>query len=412
MKTIQFSPATVGVDMLSDETSLVKGAVREAINVDLDRNGNISRRTGYTRVVSGAGFHSVRTLPQKGWVMLAQGSALKTINVVSYALNDVYTLNSNDPVDYCEHNGDIYFSNRTTLGCVPYGSNVARRLGIDPPAPAPVLTATTNGSLRAGTYTVALTYIDDLGQESGIGDFVQVTLPVPGGITATGLPTHSGWKLRIYMSAPDGDAMYLNSEFNAVTTTVGINSFSELKLLATNDLVAMLPGSFIRAFNGRLYTCQDNVITFSEPLRYGATNLSNNRIPMNDNITVFEPVLGGIYVGAGTKVWFLEGGDPSKFTQKLVSNCRALPYSSTLVPGEHFNSKQVNPDYPVAVWLSTSGYVVGQADGSVVELQPDRVRIPGNHAGRSTFLLRNGMKQVVTPVNSTSAAAYGTANNS
>lgn len=409
MKTIPFPAIKLGVDMLSDETSLLPGAVRQAINVDLDRAGNFSRRKGYTRVVSGSGFHSVRTMAQKGWVMLAQNSTLKAISPSNYSMSTLYTLNSSDPVDYCEHNGNIYFSNRSTLGTVPYGSSLARRLGIDTPSPVPVLSATTNGSLGAGTYTVALTFVDDLGEESGTGDYVRVTLPVPGGITATGLPTHSGWKLRVYLSPPNGTNLYLNSEFNAVTTTVGINTFNELKQCDTTDVTAMVPGSFIRPHNGRLYTCLDNVISFSEPLRYGVTNLSNNTIIMNDNITVFEPVLGGIYVGAGTKVWFMEGGDPSKFAQKLVSNCRAIPYSSTLVPGEHFNSKVVNPEYPVAVWLSTSGYVAGQADGSVVELQPDRVRIPGNHAGRSTFLLRNGMKQVITPVNSTSAVAYGTA---
>lgn len=409
MKTVPFPAITLGVDMLSNETSIPKGAVRKAINVNLDRYGNFSRRTGYTKVVSGAGFHSVRSLLQKGWVVLAQDNELKLINTADYSMSSLYTLDSSDQLDYCEHNGDLYFSNRSTIGFVPYGSSVARALGIPNPDPGPILAATTNGSLRAGTYTVALSYVDDLGRESGLGEYVQVTLPVDGGITASGLPTHSGWKLRVYITAPDGEVLYLNSEFNAVTTTININTFRELKQTDTAALVPMEPGSFIRPFNGRLYTCQDNVISFSEPLRYGVTNLSTNKITMNDSITIFEPVLGGIYVGAGTKVWFMEGGDPSRFKQKLVSNCRAIPNSSTLVPGEHFNSKVVSPDYPVAVWLSTSGYVAGQADGTVVELQPDRVRIPGNHAGRSTFLLRNGMKQVVTPVNSTSAVAFGTA---
>lgn len=395
--------------MLSNETSLPKGAVREAINVNLDRNGNFSRRPGYTRVISASGYHSVKTMPQKGWVLMAQNNVLKVFNPTTYAVTTLYTLNSADPVDYYEHNGTIYFSNKTTLGCVPYGSSTARELTIPIPGNTPSVAATTAGSLGAGKYTLALTYLDDLGQESGSGPFFSVTLPVPGGIALTNLPTQSGWKLRVYMSATDGEVLRLNSEFNAVTTMTSITSISDGKTLETGDDLPMVPGSFVRAHNGRLYTCQDNAITFSEPLRYGVTDLSNSIIPMNDNITVFEPVLGGIYVGAGTKVWFMEGGDPSKFTQKLVSNCRAIPFSSTLVPGEHFDPKVVNPDYPVAVWLSTSGYVVGQADGKVVELQPDRLRIPGSLAGRSTFLLKNGMKQVITPVNSTSAVAFGTA---
>lgn len=409
MKTIPFPAIVLGVDMLSHETSLPKGAVRQAINVNLDRYGNFSRRKGYTKVVPGTGFHSIRMLPQKGLILLAQDSTLKAINPSDYSMSTVYNLNSADPVDYCEHNGTVYFSNRTTAGCIPYGSSVARELGVPIPGTTPGLSATTNGSLDRGTYSIALTFVDDLGEESGTGDITQVTLNAPGGISVSSLPTHSGWKLRIYMSGPDGEEMYLNSEFNAVTTVTQITSPTRLKMMDGAPLYPMEPGSIIRAHNGRLYTCKDNVISFSEPLRYGATDLSHNKIQMNDTITVFEPVLGGIYVGAGTKVWFMEGGDPSKFTQKLVSNCRALPGSSTLVPGEHFNPKVVDPNYPVAVWLSTSGYVVGQADGKLVELQPDRLRIPGSLTGKSTFLLRNGMKQVVTTVNSTSAAAFGTA---
>ncbi len=411
MKTVPFPAITLGVDMLSNETSIPKGAVREAINVDIDRAGNLARRTGYSRVVSGAGYHSIRGMPQKGWTLLAQNNTLKTINTSSYALTDLYTLNSPDPVDYCEHNGNVYFSNRTTLGWVPYGSSAARRLGISLPA-APSLTANLIGSLLPGKYTVALTFLDDLGEESGTSDFVEITLTTAGGITLSGVPTHSGWRIRVYVSAPDGEQLYLNSEFSAVTSLASISSTVKLKPEDVSQCYPMEPGSFIRAFNGRLYTALDTDFTFSEPLRYGVTAVHHNKIRMNDNITIFEPVLGGIYVGAGTKVWFFEGGDPSKFTQKLVSNCRAIPRSSILVPGEHFNPKVVDPDYPVAVWLSTSGYVAGQADGKVVELQPDRVRIPGNHAGISTFLLRNGRKQVITPVNSTSAAAFGTVINS
>ncbi len=409
MKTVPFPSIQLGVDMLSNETSIPKGAVRQAINVDLDRYGNFSRRTGYTRVVSGAGFHSVRTMWQKGWILLAQDATLKAISPSDYSMTTLYTLNSADPVDYCEHNGNVYFSNRTTAGYIPYGSTVARQLGVPVPGTGPSLSTATTGSLVPGTYTLAYTFIDDLGEESGTSDYVKITLTTTGSIVASSLPTHSGWKLRIYMSAPDGEELFLNSEFNAVTSMTQITTPTQLKHVGDKVLVPMEPGSHIRAHNGRLYTCKDNVITFSEPLRYGATNLSYNRIQLNDNITIFEPVLGGIYVGAGTKVWFMEGGDPSKFTQKLVSNCRAIPNSSTLVPGEHFNPKVVDPDYPVAVWLSTSGYVAGQADGKLVELQPDRVRIPGNQAGRSTFLIRNGMKQVLTPVNSTSAVAFGTA---
>lgn len=396
--------------MLSNETSIPAGAIRKAINVDIDRYGNFSRRKGYAPTISGS-FHSARSFLQKGWIMVVQGNTLQRF-VYPTTLLDVYTLNSSDPVDYHEHNGTIYFSNKTTIGRVSYGDNVGSRIGVPVPGTSPSLTATTVGALVPGTYTIAFTFLDNLGQESGASGYLRIKLTVNGGIALSGLPTQSGYRLRVYMSAADGEVLRLNQEFNAVLSTGYITDFKEGKQLDTIGLTEMIPGSIVRGFNGRLYTCLDNVITFSEPLRYGATNLATNRIVLNDNITIFEPVLGGIYVGAGNKVWFMEGGDPSKFTQKLVSNCRAIPNSSTVVPGEHFDQKVVNSNYPVALWLSTSGYAVGLVDGTVIELQPDRVRIPGSQMGRTTFLLRNGMKQAITPVNSTLTASFGLADDS
>ena len=83
-----------------------------------------------------------------------------------------------------------------------------------------------------------------------------------------------------------------------------------------------------------------------------------------------------------------------------------------MVSPEHFPEKLVPVDVPVALWLSTSGYVVGMPGGVTAELHPDRVKVPSGLSGRSVFLLREGRKQVITPVNSTSTATFGTARDS
>lgn len=406
METKKVPPITLGIDMLSDETAIPKGAVREATNIDINRAGQFARRKGYARVVAGAGWHSLRTFPQQGLVLAVQNSTLKALNPTTYSTVDLFTLNSPDRVDYCEHNGNIYFSNRTTIGWIPAGSSTARRLGVPYPD-APTLSATA-GNLTAGKYSVGLTYVDDLGEESGLSDLVSIDLPNGGGIALTMMQAPAGYKTRVYVSPPDGENVYLNQEFTSATTGA-IRDNTRLKQGEGVALYPMVPGSFVRAFNGRLITGEGDALTFSEPLRYGAVALGYSKIKMNGAITFIEPVLGGVFVGAGTRVWFLAGGDISKAELRMVSGCKAIPCSSISIPAEHLPEKLVQTDYPVALWLSTSGYVVGLPDGQVKELQPDRARIPSTHAGRSVFLLRNGLKQVVTPVNSNIAAAYGTA---
>lgn len=46
MSAITYGPFTVGVDNVTPESSLPRGALRDAINVDFDMLGSASRRFG------------------------------------------------------------------------------------------------------------------------------------------------------------------------------------------------------------------------------------------------------------------------------------------------------------------------------------------------------------------------------
>jgi hypothetical protein len=63
----------------------------------------------------------------------------------------------------------------------------------------------------------------------------------------------------------------------------------------------------------------------------------------------------------------------------------------------------------VAVWLSTEGYMLGRPSGDVVSLHPDRVRVAAGLEGRSRFLVRNGVKQIITLVAATTTTGNGVA---
>jgi hypothetical protein len=132
-------------------------------------------------------------------------------------------------------------------------------------------------------------------------------------------------------------------------------------------------------------------------------------IPFSGFISFVESVGTGVYVGDSRGVWYLDGEDPTQFKLVWVSAHRAASRSSAVVPPDIFNEDLVPAKTPVAVWLSAVGYVVGQPGGQVVELQPNRIVAPTAVIGRTTYLLRNGRKQLVTPVNSTSTAVIGSA---
>ena len=118
-----------GVDVLSSETALAKGAVRSAVNVDIGRAGRFKRRAGYTRRMATPGMHSLYYAAQKGWTLVARDAELFQLNTSTYGLTSLAALNSADKLAYTEYNGNLYFTNKTTIGWVPSDSTMARPVG-------------------------------------------------------------------------------------------------------------------------------------------------------------------------------------------------------------------------------------------------------------------------------------------
>lgn len=396
-----------GVDTLSSETALVKGAVRSAVNVDIGRAGRFKRRAGYVRRVAHPGMHSLFYAAQKGWTLVAQDSALYRLDTNTYSLTSLAALSSPDKLEYTEYNGNLYFANKTTIGWVPSDSTTARPVGVPVPT-TPTLSAAPGG-LTPGKYGVAITFVDDRGEEGGATELQVIDLSDGGGIRLANLPQQLGWTISVYITSPDGDVLRWAAELPAVFPTYVVAETAQGGELDTQFLIPLPPGDIVRWHNGRLFTAKDGALRFSEALRPHLHNPAHGVIPFSGHIAFVESVGDGLYVGDSRGVWFLSGTDPTKFEQRRVSTCRAVARSSIMVPPEHLPSQQVPAEAPVAVWLSTSGYVVGMSGGTTVELQPDRLKVPSGLTGRSAFLLREGRKQVITPVNSTSTATFGTA---
>lgn len=396
-----------GVDLLSSETKLLPRTVRTAVNVDLNRDGAFSRRDGRTLRVSGSGYHSIYTATQKGWLLVARDRTLYRMNPSTYGFTELYTLATDDPLSFCEYNGNVYFSSVSSFGWVPSDSATARAVGVPAPPIQPSLSAA-GGTLLPGVYGVVITQVDDRGEEGPASEFATIDLTSGGGIRLTGLPERFGWTIYVYITAPNGDILRFTTSLPAVFSTYVVTAPANGGECYTQFLRPLETGDFVRGYNGRLYTAKNGTLYFSEAMRPHLYNPAHGYIPFSGHIAFVEAVVDGLYVGDSRGVWFLEGGDPTLFKPKFVSACRAVRRSSITMPPEHLPG-DVNSKNPVAVWLSTSGYVVGEPGGVTTELHPDRIKVPPGLTGRSAFLLRGGRKQVITAVNSTSAQAAGIA---
>jgi len=408
-KTTPFPLPVVGIDSLSNETALAKNTVREAINVDIGRAGRFKRRDGFSPRLNGVGYHSLYRANQKGWTLVAQDTQLYRLDISDYSLTLLAQLKSPDPLTYTEYNGNIYWSNKTTIGWIPSNSILARDVGVASPSVTPTLSISV-GALLPGKYAVTLILIDDRGEQSGTCALQTINLPDGGGIKLEKLPIIGPtFSLQAFITSADGEILRVGATFPAIFPTYTITDQPAGAECDTLGLVPLPPGDIIRWHAGRLYTASNGALRFSEALRPHLYNPAHGIIPFSGHIAFVEAVVDGIYVGDSRGVWFLDGTDPTKFSLKQVSTCRAVTRSSIIISPESLPEKKIPTKNPVAIWLSTSGYVVGMEGGTTVELHPMRIKVPPGLVGRTTFLLRKGIKQVITPVNSTSTAVLGTA---
>ena len=280
----------LGIDMLSNETALINGTVREAVNVDIDRAGRFRRRAGQTLRVPGYGYHSIWGSQQRGIVLVGKNNELYRLKK-DFTTEFVAFLNSAEPLSYTEYNGNIYWTNRTTIGWIPSDSMEARPVGVPVPKTAPTLSAS-NGTLFPGTYAVVISFLDDRREEGGTTEVQTIHLPNGGGIKLDNLPVINGWFIRIYITDPDGSVFHRSDEIPAVFPSYTVTQIAKGGDCNTQFLRPMPPGEFITWLAGRLYTAKDNVLYFSEAMRPHQYDPAHNFISFSGQISFIESVIG------------------------------------------------------------------------------------------------------------------------
>lgn len=355
--------------------------LRNAVNVDLTSSGTLRRRRGSTLALAGADCHSLWSDGVRA--LFVDGDAIKTFpdgNVVRTGLTP------RRPVSWCSlPDGRVAWSNGIELGFIDHSGSAAP---LATPNPAPIVTASEGGALKAGGYQVAITAIDPEGRESGATWPVQVTVPDNGRIEVSGLP---GTLVAIYLSPLNGDLLY-----HAMTTSASSFVFPLIpsmlgRQLDTIGLAPLPPGRIVRYYHGRLLSADATQLFYSEPFAHWLYNPLRNRIPIA-GLTLLEPVEGGLYLATRDRTWWLPGADVDQ-PERLVE---ILPYGA--VAG---TSARMENSTDVA-WFSTRGLIVANAQGQVKNMQEETVAVGAAQTGATLCREQDGVRQVVASVSPTS----------
>ena len=372
------------------EDSLPQDALRKADNVDLLHGGKPRRREGYTPIFPAVSCDSLHATEDFA-VFRRSGTLCATSD-----FQNVVELEAVDRFSAVELNDEmIVMDGRKSLKVATNFSY--QPLGVQAPAYQPVVTAQTSGSLFEGYYLVAVTHLNEHGEESGTPTSARVYLEADSSILLTGfnLPPEVT-KVRIYASDANGEALYLRDEVEAVPDLEYTLNYKRSRTKLRTQFFKRLPSSrIVTEFKGRIYVGIGSIIVFSQPLYYGLYDSTKDYIMFASDIQGIAAVDGGMFVADEDSVSFLSGNNPNTFSRKTVSTQPIQKGTMSVVDGGSIDPSLQGRE--VAVWWAREGNLyVGMPDGSVTKLKDADLAIPEYEQGFITEVAREGVHQLVS----------------
>ena len=361
-----------------------------ALNVDVDDSLAVSRRRGYSAVVA-AGID--RDLWASGAVCLGVGSNVLKLMNPDYSLVTLRSgLTAARSLSYAAVGDRVFYSNGAELGCVQDGAS--RTWGIT--VPGMPVAAATGGTLLAGLYQYAVTYLRSDGQESGAGRAGTIELTATGGISLSGISVSAdpsvAYKV-IYATSVGGETLYRAGVIaNAGTTFVIREPLAGTSPLLTQFMSPPPAGDFIAYWNGWMLVASGAYMYVSEPYAPELFDLRRS-VPFLDRITMIAPVNDGVWIGTNSQVIWLTGKTPETWDYKVRASYGVIP--GTLAYGDLELLGSGASGTPAALFATKRGLCLGRDGGVFENLTESRFAYPAMDRGAGIVRRHRGIVQLV-----------------
>jgi hypothetical protein len=380
-----------GLNTILRADSLPTDALRRCVNFDVDDAGKLSLRQGSTKVYSGTITKGTLWSSEdfSRTLFVEAGSLFELIEwpIGTYTGRLVRTGVGSNRMAYLDLNGRTYYSNGVITGQMePDGSDIA--WGIPGPGTQPNLAQATSGELPAGSYQVATTWISDTGEESGTGLAANIEVVNDGSsilLSDFAPPPLSVAFIRVYVSHGDGVGLYRIADLHPAAPSYEIDKVSNTAAFRLQTQFGMPPppAEILEYHNGRIYMVNNNILWFTEPLRYGLVKPMKGWIQFPKRITIVKAVDDGIYVCSDRTYW-VSGVDTPQFHQREV-----LPYGGVFGTGINL------PNFDAVAWFSNRGIIFGGENGEVLNIMEDRVAVAEHGYGAMLWREHKGLRQMV-----------------
>ena len=363
--------------------------LKVALNIDLDKGGNIIKRKGYALVDSG-NYTSLWSNDSGTKCYAVKSGNLIKLNK-DYSSSIIVSGVTTDKLSFEEVDGVVYLSSSTFNGIIE--KDIYRSWGIPKVGLSPTLTSTT-GILSGGIYQVSFTYVSSSGRESGTVNPSYISVPDGSSISLT-IPANPTYPFaRVYCSTHNGSDLYYNGITTPGSTYIISDQLNTINPLRTFGLDSAPTGQKIKFYKGRIYIAQDNILWYSEPFQYEYFNLISNYIEFSSRITEIMPVEDGIFIGSD-KLYFLSGYNPSEFKKEIKDTCRVIEGTGQRISGSYVHIDNTPEGYK---WLVTTdlGIYLLFNQGIVINNTSSNIAMEDADIGSSLFLQDNGINQYLS----------------
>lgn len=356
--------------------------LREAEDVDIDNAGRVRRRNATSLLQALSDPHSLYTT-SSGTRYMVVGGSLYTVTLPAYTQSLFRVLSNDDPVNYVEYAGSLYYSNGTDSGRIESGVWFPWAL----PTPTAPSASVISGALYAGDYQVSVSHYNNVtGEEGGISPSASYTLAAAGGLRVT-LPgaTAGATHVNVYISTVNGSIPMLVATVTAGTSVYDCVAPGSIGREANQRYEEPIPAGVLFMHNSRLCTYTANTVYIGIPARPGYYVPTDPRLEFPDNVTNAISGQNGVYITADKTYWF--AGTDILDAQQVID---LLPYGA--VPGTTFVSQQTN----LVGWFGKSGLVMATTTGEIKEVMMDAIDQTPPAFGVSAVFQTDGYNRVVS----------------
>ena len=383
----------LGIDNRSREHSLPEGAARQAINLDVTRDGGLLCRDGVRRVMTGI-CHSIFPHPAGNYALMVRDGSLcrvsadETLTVITSVAG---------PVIYAELNGDVFWSDGDAVGRIDAAGS-ATPWGLATPA-VPPLTVVSGGALPAATYHVAMTALHvTTGIESGAAEPTAVTLTAAGNLLATAPSASASFKFDFYLTPPNGETGELrrvatvDPGASVTLATVTPDGPRLQSLLA----VKPYPSTRLLTYRGRLWGASGDTVWYTSERSPHWLFPATGFYQFESAVRTLGAAEDGVYVGLADRTYYLQGGHPGEMTQRLVSTVGAVAGGGEPLPTDAFPGASGFPTRQCAWWDSDGLLCIGKPGGVIVRPHGDRYSAGIAATAAITYRVHEGLRQLIS----------------